>query len=116
MSNEAIRWRRDERWQVICGDDPFWRAGIYSPAEASIADVVEVETHDCPELFLLIEGRMTLVLVERDGVREVPLEPGIPMMVTTAHGAYCPDGPHSGIAFVVERASLTTQHAPITER
>lgn len=101
------------RWQVVCGDAGHWRAGIYAPAEARIEDVTELERHDCPELFLLIQGRMTLVLADGTGVRELPLEPGRPVLVESPHSAYCPDGPHTGVAFVVERDAFLTELAPV---
>lgn len=100
-----------ERWQVMCGDGGHWRVGIYSPPEACLADVRELERHDCPELFLLTAGRVTMVLSDgRGGVREVPLAPGQPILVQAPHAAYCPDGPHTGTCFVVERDAFTTEY------
>lgn len=98
-----------ERWQVMCGDAGHWRVGVYSPGEARLADCGELERHDCPELFLLMSGRVTLVLSDgAGGVRELPLAPGQPVLVEAPHTAYCPDGPHTGTCFVVERDSFDT--------
>jgi hypothetical protein len=100
-----------ERWQVLCGDAGHWRVGIYSPPEACIADCGELERHDCPELFLLLSGHVTLVLSDGTcGVRELPLQTGQPVLVETPHTAYCPDGPHSGTCFVVERDAFDTEY------
>jgi hypothetical protein len=97
-------------WQVVCGDAGHWRAGLYSPALSDAAEVFELERHDCPELFLLLRGRLTLVLATDEGLREVPLEPGRPVRVTAPHGAFCPDGPYTGVAFVVERDEFDTEY------
>lgn len=95
-------------WQVLCGDQGHWRLGIYSPSMQHLSEVKELERHDCPELFALLDGRVTLVL-ERDGRRvELPLEPGKPVLVTCPHSGLCPDGPYTGRALVVERDSFDT--------
>jgi hypothetical protein len=95
-------------WQVLCGDGGHWRAGLWSPAATCAGDCPELEQHTCPELFLLIDGRITLLLHDGDGVRELPLEPGRPVLVTRPHSGFCPDGPHCGRAFVVERDAFST--------
>ena len=97
-------------WQVLCGDADHWRAGVYSPAATSAADLPELERHTCPELFLLLEGRVTLLLHDGDGVRELPLEHGKPVLVTHPHSGFCPDGPHTGKVFVVERDVFSTTY------
>ncbi len=100
-----------QRWQVMCGDTGHWRAGVYSPSEGRLADVVELESHDCPELFLLTSGRVTLVLSDgHGGMREVALVAGQPILVVTPHAAYCPDGPHTGTCFVIERDAFDTEY------
>jgi hypothetical protein len=96
------------RWQVPCGDPGHWRVGFYSPGESSRADIAELERHDCPEFFLLLSGRLVLVL-ELDGeIHEVELERNRPILVEAPHCGYCPDGPHSGVAIVVERDAFET--------
>ena len=102
-------------WQVLCGDEGHWRAGLFSPAQASIAECVELERHTCPELFQLLSGRLTLVLFEEGRVREVPLEPGRPVLVTSPHAGFCPDGPHTGAALVVERDRFATEYRLVKE-
>lgn len=100
----------DIRWQVLCGDEGHWRAGVYSPPESSRDELDELERHDCPELFLLIEGRLILACWVDGGIRELELQPGRPVLVTAPHSGYCPDGAHTGSAFVVERDILSTEY------
>lgn len=109
-TNEPLSPADGALWQVLCGDAGHWRLGIYSPREAGLADIHEMERHDCPELFLLLKGDLTLVLAEGGGLRELPLEAGRPVLVTLPHAGYCPRGPHSGVALVVERDSFDTQY------
>jgi len=97
------------RWQVACGDHGHWRVGFYSPGETSVDEIAELEQHDCPEFFLLLSGRVRLVLGEADGgFREVGLRPGRPILVDAPHCGFCPDGPHTGVALVVERDAFET--------
>jgi hypothetical protein len=109
--NAPLVPRARERWQVLCGDSGHWRVGVYSPPESSAAEIDELELHDCPELFLLLDGELTLVLADRE-LRELPLEPGRPVLVTVPHCGYCPGGPHTGAALVVERDRFTTEYRP----
>lgn len=105
----------DERWQVLCGDAGNWRVGMYSPGDVSAAELPELERHDCPELFLLVSGRVHLLLAIDGELREVALEPGKPILVTAPHCGFCPDGAHTGTAFVVERDSFDTEYRPPRE-
>jgi hypothetical protein len=106
----------DQVWQVMCGDADHWRVGLYSPVLAHREQVEELEQHDCPELFMLMSGRLTLVLAEgRGGLRELPLEFGRPVLVSAPHTGYCPDGPHSGQAIVVERDVFSTEYRPVAD-
>jgi hypothetical protein len=98
------------RWQVVCGDAGHWRLGIYSPPEASAAECRELERHDCPELFLLLSGRITLLLSEKGKVRELPLEQNRPVLIRTPHAGFCPGGPNSGTALVIERDRFDTEY------
>jgi len=99
--DQPLAPRDRQTWQVLCGDEAHWRLGFYSPAESSRDAIRELETHDCPELFLLQRGELTLVLNDGGQIRELPLSPGRPVLVTAAHAGYCPRGPHTGIALVV---------------
>jgi hypothetical protein len=82
--------------------------GLYSPAESGRGDIAELEQHDCPELFLLLSGRLTLVIAREGRVDEVELEAGRPILVESPHNGFCPGGPHSGVALVIERDRFTT--------
>ncbi len=97
-------------WQVLCGDEGHWRVGAFSPAATRAEQITELERHDCPELFCLLRGRLTLV-VARDGrLQQIPLQPLRPVLVQAPHGGFCPDGPHQGVALVVERSSFDTEY------
>lgn len=104
-----------QRWQVLCGDAEHWRVGLYSPPEASAEEISELETHDCPELFQLLSGALTLLLFEDGELRQVPLEPGRPVLVTAPHSGFCPGGPHTGVALVVERDRFSTLYRTVDE-
>ena len=109
--DRSIGWPAGERWNVLCGDHGHWRCGVFSPPESDASQVRELEEHDCPELFLLISGRVVLVLSDmKGGTFEVPLEPGRPVLVSSPHSAYCPDGPFAGTCFVVERDEFETEY------
>jgi len=108
--NAQLTPEADRVWQVLCGDHGHWRAGIYSPEQSSAADCAELERHTCPELFLLLDGAVTLLLSEDGELREQPLEPGKPVLVTAPHTGFCPKGPHTGRAFVVERDQFETEY------
>lgn len=110
IQNMCLEPVQGQRWQVLCGDSAHWRVGIYSPGETCPADIAELEWHDCPELFLLLSGRVSLLLARDGGLRELALEPGKPALVTAPHCGFCPDGPHTGTAFVVERDAFDTEY------
>jgi hypothetical protein len=104
------------RWHVVCGDAGHWRGGLYSPEFGRARDVRELERHDCPELFVLLSGRVTLLVADgQGGTREVPLEPGKPVLVTAPHAGFCPNGAHTGVAFVVERDAFRTEYRDVDE-
>lgn len=108
--NSPLDVKPGHLFQVLCGDADHWRAGIYSPAATEAAACTEFEAHSCPELFLLLSGRLTLVLLDADERRTVELAPERPLLVTAPHAGFCPDGPHTGRALVVERDSFCTAY------
>ncbi|HUQ04127.1 MAG TPA: hypothetical protein VM261_16625 [Kofleriaceae bacterium] len=113
-ADRVVPWQPGVRWQVICQDEAQWRVGIYSPPEASASDITELEQHDCPELFLLLEGELTIVCREANGdLREIALSRTHPVLVTSPHGGFCPGGPFTGVALVVERATFETLYTPL---
>ncbi len=110
--NVPLEFIEGERWQVPCGDGGHWRMGFYSPEFGSAADIEELEWHDCPELFLLIEGKVSLVLSDDEGERIVALEPKKPVLVTCRHAGFCPKGPFTGVCAVIERDAFETEYTP----
>ncbi|MBM4355503.1 MAG: hypothetical protein FJ109_17230 [Deltaproteobacteria bacterium] len=113
--DELLPQAASGRWQVVCGDAGHWRVGVYSPGEVGPGDIRELEQHDCPELFLLQSGEVSLLLV-RDGKPEVVrLEAGRPILVQAPHNGFCPNGPHSGVALVVERDRFQTVYRTVDE-
>ena len=110
-----LRWTPGVRWQVLCGDEGHWRLGYFAPPESSRDEVEALERHDCPELFVLQAGRLTLVLMRDGEVVEVPLEIGRPILVESPHAGYCPDGPHTGVALVIERDAFMTEYRDVDE-
>jgi len=109
--DSAMDVRPDVIWQVLCGDRGHWRAGIYSPSERSAEECIELEKHNCPELFVLLEGKLTLLIAKDRQLIELPLEPGKPVLVQSPHSGFCPDGPHTGRALVVERDEFDTEYS-----
>jgi len=101
-----------ERWQVLCGDTGHWRCGFYAPEFGGAEEISELEWHDCPELFMLVQGRVSLVLHDEQGERIQELEPLKPILVTARHAGFCPDGPHSGLCIVIERDAFKTEYTP----
>jgi len=101
------------RWSIVFIDDECWRAGIYVPENASPKEVVVLEKHDRPELFILLDGEITLVLSE-DGVevKEVRMEQGKVYVVEEWHNAYRP-GNRPGRALVIEAANIQTEYLSI---
>ncbi|HPA20439.1 MAG TPA: hypothetical protein PLU30_21995 [Verrucomicrobiae bacterium] len=104
-----------KHWQVVCGDAGHWRVGLYSPANASAEACAELEQHDCPEFFILLSGRVTLVLVREGKLVQQELEQGRPVLVECPHNGFCPGGPNTGVALVVERDSFETIYRPAAE-
>lgn len=109
--DKALDPEEQRVWQVLCGDREHWRVGIYSPQLTGPEQIEELEQHDCPEFFWLLDGRLTLVLAREDAVEYLDLEVGRPVLVTAPHSGYCPDGPHTGRALVVERDVFETRYA-----
>lgn len=111
--NSPLAILPDKVWQVMCGDQDHWRAGVFSPAATSADQCPELERHTCPELFLLMEGRLILVLDKGQGPELLELQAGRPVFVTCPHAGFCPDGPHGGRAFVVERDLFSTTYTEL---
>lgn len=110
--HRGLKARMKKEWQVLAGDKNHWRVGYYCPPQSRASQLRELEKHTCVELFLLLQGNITLVLDKGDREYEIALEPMKPVMVSDWHAGYCPDGPHTGIALVVERDRFCTVYRP----
>lgn len=112
--NALLSFSDDARWEVLCGDAGHWRLGYYRPEVSRADEVKELEWHDCPEAFILLQGRVTLLVDEGEGagVHELPLEPFRPALVTGRHAGFCPDGPFTGLCAVIERDAFRTEYTP----
>lgn len=108
LENELLSYAEGERWRVLCGDEDHWRLGIYSPSKSAPEQVTELEWHDCPELFLLIGGEVSLLLRDEQGERVLRLEPRKPALITCFHTGFCPNGAHTGTCLVIERDAFKT--------
>lgn len=98
------------RWRVITGDESNWRVGVYSPEYTAADKVDKLEKHTCTELFMLLEGKMSLLLRNDKGrERVVELEPGFVYMVDEYHNGFRPNGA-KGTAMVVERDTFSTTY------
>ena len=64
---------------------------------------------------MLVEGNVTLVVEENSQRKKLQLEHGKPVMVSTWHNAYCPDGAYTGKVFVVERDEFITEYKSVKE-
>jgi hypothetical protein len=106
--HKGLKTKDKQRWQVLCGDLNHWRVGYYSPKDKSADQIKELEKHTCVELFLLLSGSVTLIIDNGKGECLLPLEPMKPVMVSGWHCGFCPKGPHTGIAMVVERDKFST--------
>lgn len=109
-ANALLEGTAGKLFQVLCGDAGAWRVGLFSPSAARAEECTELERHTCPELFLLISGRVSLVLAEGPGLRTLDLEAGRPALITLPHAGFCPQGPHTGTALVVERDAFETEY------
>ena len=108
--NKGLLIEEKMRWQVLCGDEKHWRVGIYSPEFGSPEEIHELEKHSCPEFFYLIEGKLSLLLFHEESAtfEVLDLKEGEPVMVETWHNGFCPNGPFTGRALVIERDNFKT--------
>ena len=106
--HQGIVAKAKKEWQVLCGDKDHWRTGFYSPPQSRAKDVSFLEKHTCVELFMLLQGSITLILDDGKGEYELKLKPMQPVMVSGWHNGYCPNGPHTGVSIVIERDQFTT--------
>jgi len=110
-TDKPLSIKKRKRWQVICGDKGHYRIGVYSPEFASQEQIKILEKHSCDEFFLLLEGSMSLLLIDDRGKEKViKLKPMKPVFVRGWHNGFCEGGKFTGIAIVVERDKFITKY------
>ncbi|MGB9600558.1 MAG: hypothetical protein ACPL7I_08390 [Myxococcota bacterium] len=107
--DRLLKIKPKKRWQVICGDRRHYRIGIYSPEFTKCSEINILERHNCPEFFMLIKGKISLLIIDDRGrERILRLEPFKPVLVEGWHNGFSPDGKFKGVSIVVERDEFTT--------
>lgn len=103
--------RKRGRWNVLF-DEGSWIMGVYKPEFTRRDEIKELEKHNFPEMFYLVEGEIMLLLKEDKGrLKELALEPGEAVILDCWHNAYSPDG--RGTALVMERKGIKTEFMKI---
>ena len=97
-----------KRWKVIFRHKNNWLCGIYVPEFTDSSEIQKFEKHNGPELFLLLQGKVTLVLLKHKKYKEIPLKKHEIVIVNTWHNAYRPKG-SKGVVLVIERDNISTQ-------
>ena len=97
--------RKDKRWTVIYNEGN-WLCGLYRPEFTECEQIKKLEKHDAPEMFLLLDGHIVLVLKDKSGEKKVELKKNEIVIVESWHNAYSPDG--KGVALVVEKSGVKT--------
>lgn len=107
---KRISLQSKKRWKVIFRDRNNWLCGIYIPEFTDASQIQKFEKHNGPELFLLLEGKVTLVLLEHKHKRykKVPLKKGEVVIVDAWHNAYRPKG-SKGVVLVIEKDNISTR-------
>jgi len=101
--------RPKQRWEVVFEENGKWRCGIYVPEYTSKNQVECLEKHNAPELFLLVKGKIVLLLShDSKEVVEVPMKEEVVYIVDEWHNAYRPNG-EEGVALVIERTDIETK-------
>jgi len=114
-TNELLNPEHSIRWHVLCGDKDHWRTGFYSPEQSNLPQIDKLEKHTCPELFVLVEGELTLVLAKGNNLETLKLEKHKPILIDTWHNGFCPNGPFTGKALVVERDNFVTEYRTVKD-
>ena len=94
-----------KRWRVLFRESDRWLAGLYIPENRTREDVKVLEKHNASELFMLLDGNVTLVLKsDRGKARNVPLRKNELVIVDEWHNGY-----GRGKALVIERSTNRTE-------
>ena len=109
---EKIDLYSNERWKVIFNDDMKWRVGIYVPENKSLEEISYLEAHNAPELFLLLKGKVNLVISEDlQSYKIISMEKYKIYIVNEWHNAFRIGD--EGIALVVERSDIATKYEKV---
>ncbi len=101
----------DGRWQIIFqqGQAKGYQIGLYAPELCSAKKITHLEIHSGPEIFLLLQGEVSLVIRDTNNDPQseeiILLQPGIPVLVFGYHNGF---SPNQGTALVVEEMALQT--------
>jgi len=106
-SKSKISLQSRKRWKIIFRHKNNWLCGIYIPEFTDVSQIKKFEKHDGPELFLLLEGKVTLVLLEGNKRCKVPLKKNKIVIVNTWHNAYRPKD-SKGVVLVIEKDNIST--------
>ena len=100
------------RWRVVFKEGR-WLCGFYRPEFRRREEIIKLEKHNAPELFLLLEGKITLVIKEEGRrIKEIEMKKGEIIVLDCWHNAYSRDG--RGVALVVEREDIETEFMKIS--
>jgi len=99
-----------ERWNPVYNDNRKWLLGFYKPKAKSLKEVKYLEKHKYPELFVLLEGEIVLVLRDKkeSANKKLRLKMGEAVIVNCWHNGYALK-PKSA-ALVIERPKNPTKY------
>lgn len=100
---KKLELKSKRRWKILLNEGK-WLCGLYIPEFRRKEEIDKLEKHDAPELFLLIEGKVNLVVKDKGREREISLAKGEATVLDCWHNAY-----GKGKVFVVERAGVSTE-------
>lgn len=93
-----------KRWNVAAKDNKKWLLGFYIPEFKSRDEIDYLELHKGAELFLLLQGEITLVIKEtaNSKLQEIKLKRNEPVIISCWHNGYNACNSKS-VALVIER-------------
>lgn len=101
-------------WKVIFNDGANWRVGIYKPQFKNLNEIKILEKHNVPELFMLLEGEVSLVILKNKKIQTIKLNKNQPVIINSYHNGFSVKG--KGVCFVVERGEFKTKYLDIKSK
>lgn len=89
-------------------DKNHWKCGVYIPEYTDISEIKRFEKHNGPEMFLLIDGDVNLVVLKKNEKRKISLKKNQIIIINDWHNAYRPKD-KKGIVLVIERDNISTE-------